>query len=225
MRRLKAQYSVGVLYGKSRGVPQNYTHAVVWYLKAAGHGYAEVQFKVSHLYSSGRSVSEDDSEAVNWYIKAANQGHVNAQCIIDALYENDRVAESLQEEEDKDRSDKETVDCQNYTHNSDSPRSRPPQVASNSAPVEEDFAKTSIRANPEDMHAQIALEDMYMDGQGVETDYQAAMECYHRVANKGDATGQRRVGYLYRQGLGVRVDYSMAMDWFFKSVEQGNADS
>ncbi len=44
----KAQYNLGVMYDKGRGVPQDYAKAVGWWRKAAEQGDAKAQYKIGH---------------------------------------------------------------------------------------------------------------------------------------------------------------------------------
>ncbi len=44
-----AQFNLGVMYYKGRGVPQDYAEAVKWYRKAAEQGNAGAQFNLGHV--------------------------------------------------------------------------------------------------------------------------------------------------------------------------------
>ena len=83
-----AQYNLGVMYGKGRGIPQNDAEAVKWYRKAAEQGYAIAQSNLGIRYDTGRGIPENDAEAVKWYRKAAEQGYANAQSNLGAMYYN-----------------------------------------------------------------------------------------------------------------------------------------
>ncbi len=74
----KAQYSLGVMYERGHGVPQEYARAVKWYRKAAEQGVARAQDNLGFMYRKGFGVPQDDAEAVKWYRKAAEQGHAKA---------------------------------------------------------------------------------------------------------------------------------------------------
>jgi TPR repeat protein len=74
------------MYGNGKGVPQDDTQAVVWYIKAAQQGNASAQFSLGVMYEQGRGVPQDDTKAVVWYIKAAQQGHVSAQYNLGLMY-------------------------------------------------------------------------------------------------------------------------------------------
>ncbi|KAK3815786.1 MAG: hypothetical protein JOS17DRAFT_820855 [Linnemannia elongata] len=102
--------------------------------------------------------------------------------------------------------------------------SRAPQSesATTNALKERDLVQLSIGASQGNTSAQVALGDVYSDGEGVPQDHQSAMDWYLMAANQGDPTGQRRVGFLYHGGLGVLQSYSTALEWFIKAADQGD---
>jgi len=82
-----AQYNLGVCYAEGKGVKQDYTEAVKWFVKAAGQGNAEAQFNIGFLYERGTGVNKDYTEAIKWYKKAAEQGISEAQFKLGMYYE------------------------------------------------------------------------------------------------------------------------------------------
>ena len=82
----KAQYNLGVMYDKGRGVPQDYKAAVEWFRKAAEQGIASAQFNLGNMYNNGRGVPQDYAKAVEWYRKAAEQGDADAQFNLGNMY-------------------------------------------------------------------------------------------------------------------------------------------
>ena len=71
---VKAQYNLGVMYDKGRGVPQDYTKAVHWYRRAADQRFALAQYNLGAMYTSGYGVPKDYALAYMWYSLAAAQG-------------------------------------------------------------------------------------------------------------------------------------------------------
>ncbi|KAF9128143.1 hypothetical protein BGX30_014443, partial [Mortierella sp. GBA39] len=100
------------------------------------------------------------------------------------------------------------------------PPLRAPQSTTTDVLIEKDLAQLSIGASLGDMSAQVALGNLYADGEGVLQDYQSAMDWYLKAANQGDLVGQRRMGFLYHRGLGVSRSYSTALEWFIKAADQ-----
>ncbi len=81
-----AQFNLGVMYEKGRGVKQDDFEAVKWFRKAAEQGMADAQFNLGFMYDKGRGVKQDDFEAVKWFRKAAEQGHAKAQALLGLEY-------------------------------------------------------------------------------------------------------------------------------------------
>jgi len=82
-----AQFNLGVMYDKGKGVPQDYAEAVKLYRLAAEQSYASAQFNLGVIYRNGRGVPQDYAEAVRWYRLAAEQGHADAQNNLALMYE------------------------------------------------------------------------------------------------------------------------------------------
>src|SRR5262245_47601679 len=83
-----AQLSLGVMYAKGQGVPQNYAEALKWFRLSAAQGNAAAQYNLGLVYDSGRGVPQDYAQALKWYGLAAAQGDAAAQFNLGALYHN-----------------------------------------------------------------------------------------------------------------------------------------
>ncbi len=81
-----AQYNLGVMYEKGRGVPQDYKIALKWFTLAAEQGFAFAQTNLGNAYANGRGVPQNDKTAVKWYTLAAEQGHADAQTNLGVMY-------------------------------------------------------------------------------------------------------------------------------------------
>ncbi len=68
-----AQFRLGVVYRKGRGVPQDYAEAMGWWRKAAEHGNATAQNNLGIMYYRGRGVPKDYVQAHMWNILAASR--------------------------------------------------------------------------------------------------------------------------------------------------------
>lgn len=88
MGRADAQNRLGEIYRLGRGIRQNDSEAVKWYLKAAEQGYDEAQFNLGFMYNFGYGVVQNYREAMKWYRKAAEKGNVIAQYNLGAMYYN-----------------------------------------------------------------------------------------------------------------------------------------
>ena len=66
--------------------------------------------------------------------------------------------------------------------------------------AEDAFQANLKKARQGDASAQYRLGVMYYNGQGVEQDYQKALEWYEKSANQGDSDAQLNVGIMYHEG-------------------------
>lgn len=82
-----AQYHVGMLYHKGRGVPQDDRQARKWYAKAAAQGQPKAQFSLGTLYFNGEGGSKDYQQALRWIRLAATQGEALAQTKLAIMYD------------------------------------------------------------------------------------------------------------------------------------------
>ena len=73
-----AQYRLGVMYERGRGVPQDYKTAVKWYRLAAEQGDALAQQSLGVMYGQGQGVAQDNIRAHMWSNIAASQGDKDA---------------------------------------------------------------------------------------------------------------------------------------------------
>lgn len=56
-------------------------------------------------------------------------------------------------------------------------------------------------------------------------DYEAAIPIYRSLAEKGDVSAQKRLGYFYEIGWGVKPNWLEAAKWYSKAAETGDADA
>ena len=69
-----AQFNLGVLYERGKGVPKSDKSAAEWYLKAARQEHPESQFSLAVMYENGQGMAKDLPEAAKWYQRAAELG-------------------------------------------------------------------------------------------------------------------------------------------------------
>jgi uncharacterized protein len=82
-----AQYHVGLLYHKGRGVPQDDAQARKWYANAAAQGQTKAQFSLGTLYFNGEGGPKDYQQALRWFRLLANQGEALAQTKLGIMYD------------------------------------------------------------------------------------------------------------------------------------------
>src|SRR5260370_1195571 len=81
-----AQTSLGAIYARGQGAPQDFVEAITWFRKAAEKGDASAQVSLGVCYANGQGVAQDYAEAVEWFRKAAEQGAAQAQYQLAARY-------------------------------------------------------------------------------------------------------------------------------------------
>lgn len=69
-----AQYNLGVVYAKGRGVPKDAKEAVKWYTKSAEQGHAKAQFNLVMMYKNGEGAPQDYPESVDDLLNYAKEG-------------------------------------------------------------------------------------------------------------------------------------------------------
>lgn len=83
----RAQFELGYMYERGKGVPQDYQESLSWFRKSAAQGNASAQFYLGQRYDFGNGVPQDYTEAASWYRKSAEQGGTQAQIHLGFLYE------------------------------------------------------------------------------------------------------------------------------------------
>ncbi len=69
----RAQASLGFMYDRGQGVPQNHAEAAKWFRKAAEQGEAIAQLSLGGMYFSGQGVPRDYVQAHMWIDLAASR--------------------------------------------------------------------------------------------------------------------------------------------------------
>ncbi|VAW97819.1 hypothetical protein MNBD_GAMMA20-822 [hydrothermal vent metagenome] len=84
----KAQYAIGEMYEKGRGVEKDPRRAFSWYSKATQQGNIKAEYKLGMAYLNGTGIRENYRKAHDWLSKSSNQGYARAQYFLGTLYEN-----------------------------------------------------------------------------------------------------------------------------------------
>ena len=84
----QAQYSLGIMYEKGKGVDLNLRKAKKWFQLAAQQGISKAQYKLGVIYRNGKGVEKNYSKAIKWWELAANKGNANAQINLGLIFEN-----------------------------------------------------------------------------------------------------------------------------------------
>ena len=215
-----AQYRLGVMYERGKGVTQDYAEAEKWYRRSADQGYAQAENNLGYLYEIGKGVPQDYAEAMKWYRKSADQGYGLAQANVGNMYLNGRgVANDDVEAVQWYRKGAEQGNAA-AQFNLGFMYERGRGVAKDEAEAVLWYRKG---AEQENTAAQFNLGFMYERGRGVAKDEAEAAGWYRRAAEQGFARAQTNLGVMYRDGRGVSRDQALALQWFRKAAGQGDA--
>jgi hypothetical protein len=93
----KAQFNLGLMYEKGRGVSQDYAQALTWYRRAAAQGNVLAQVNLGVTYEEGQGVPQDYQQAYFWYnLAAAHVSQIPEEFFPEKVVRNrDRVAAYL----------------------------------------------------------------------------------------------------------------------------------
>ena len=214
--------SVGYKFMNGNGVPQNYTEAFNYFLKAAENGDADSQERVGYLYYNGYGVTKNPAKAVEWWLKAAEQGDVDAQNSLGCRYFNgDGVQLDYAEAFKWFSMAAEQGDATGQTNVG--------FCYQEGYGVEQNYAEAlkwySMAAEQGNATAQTIIGDLYCDGNGVQQDYAEAFKWFSMAAEQGNDACQNNVGWCYQNGYGVEQNYAEAFKWYSMAAKQGNAGS
>jgi len=81
-----AQYEVGIMYLRGRGVTVDQGEAAGWLRKSAEQGYDKAQYKLGMLYYQGKGMRRNYDQAHAWLQKSAAQKHHPAQFQLGEMY-------------------------------------------------------------------------------------------------------------------------------------------
>lgn len=81
-----AQYQVGRMYERGKGVEQNIDEALAWYGKSAAQGLEDAQRALGIIYLDGKGVDKDYKKALHWLGKGAEQGGKYSQMLLSRMY-------------------------------------------------------------------------------------------------------------------------------------------
>lgn len=81
----RAQFVIGVLYEKGRGVIQDYKEAMIWFRRAAEQGDPQAMSRLGRMMKAGHGVEKNLLEAYVWLNLASARGDQSAEIDRDRL--------------------------------------------------------------------------------------------------------------------------------------------
>ena len=217
-----SQVSLGSIYARGDGVPQNYAEAVKWFRLAAEQGDAQAQHALGFIYFRGEGVPRNEAEAVKWFRLAAEQGNSDSQDMLGRIY---RDGEGVP---------KRASDAVEWFRRAASQGHTLAQVnlaamyfSGEGIPKDEREAAKWFRlaASQGEPFAQLRTGIIYQNGWGVAKNASEAARWYRLAAEQGESNAQLYLGAMYMRGEGVPEDYVQAYKWFNLAAAQGDADA
>ena len=87
----QAQYLLGRMHEKGRGVDRDFSAAARWYRMAAERNHHESQYRLAVAYAYGLGdLAQDDAQAIAWLRRSAEGGYKKAQKRLAQAYEEGR---------------------------------------------------------------------------------------------------------------------------------------
>ena len=75
----QAQYNLGLMYKRGRGVPQSDNTAIMWLKMSAESGHPGAQSAIGQIYYYGEGVTRNELIGARWFTLAAQQGNLRAR--------------------------------------------------------------------------------------------------------------------------------------------------
>ena len=83
----EAQYDVGEMLERGRGVNKDLAESFQWYLKSAGQGYTKAAYRTGLAYLKGIGVEKNVDSALPWLQMASDRGYERANYYLGVMYE------------------------------------------------------------------------------------------------------------------------------------------
>lgn len=225
-----SQLVVSKAYIYGEGVQQSNEKGFEWALKSANQGNLDGQFIVGALYDMGQGVRQDSAKAYEWYLDAVINGDRDAFSAIGAMHDEGRISQQDYDTAYKivygpgvslnfitgEISELDTSNVKNAYRKACDKGSR---AGCLSIMSELDyFKKLADEGNMENQHR---LGVMYLEGDGVDRNYEKAFTYLLKAAKQGNANAQAVVGWMYSEGEGVSLDEEESLFWSNKACSNG----
>lgn len=173
------------------------------------HDDVAAQVELGSMYAKGQGVAQDNSQAIFWYRKAAEKGDSEAQFNLGIMYD-----KGVGVRQDLTRA----IDWY------DKAAKQGHKVAlANVEIIQGQIASQKSLAEQGNAEAQIAVADMYANGNGLALDYKQAVELYQKAADQGAAAAQCKLGMMFEDGKGTPQDFAQSVAWYRRAIEQNFA--
>ncbi|MGN6291303.1 MAG: tetratricopeptide repeat protein [Chitinophagaceae bacterium] len=189
--------------GYSLDTTGKYVEAMQHYQKAAALGNLWAQNNIGVLYENGNGVKQSHTEALKWYSKAAGSGLALAQRNLGDLYESGNgVKQSYTEavkwyQKAAEQGDDEAQYRLGSIYTGRYAYAGSPGFTADFTEAVKWYQKAAEQENTDAMNA---LAGLYEFGNGVQQDYQKAVNLHKKAALQGHISSQIELGYIYAKG-------------------------
>lgn len=239
-----ASRNLGILHEKALGVPQDYNKAREFYLAAAMKGVPDANRLMGNLFENGLGVEKNYPKAIDWYKRAVDLGDSTAKINVLAVEKlmkpaaipaaTSTVAAVQNIPTTKANTNPNTVV---YTNTVIAGAQSSEQLYNSGydAYKLKDYAKAAelwqkaaavTKPTSAKYKAMNMLGQLYQNGEGVEKNYEKALEYFIGASANGLPVGNpdaaKSVGTLYENAWGVEEDFKEALSWYRKAQKMGN---
>ncbi|MHA1597739.1 MAG: SEL1-like repeat protein [Alphaproteobacteria bacterium] len=215
-----AQYWIGVMYNKGRGVEVDIPEAIRWYRMAAAQDYVDAIYNLSWIYGKGAGVPIDMAKVVKWTRKAADLGDAESLYSMGVFHvQGNGVPVDLKKAEYYFRK----ATDQNYAYAVDGLGGlydKNPRIFD-----EETVAWFRNRAESGNVGVQYLLAYLILEDKRFGAGPAESVEWFRRAALQGHAGAQGMLGIFYFQGRGIEKNIGEAVKWLTAAADAGDKHS
>ncbi len=222
---VEAQFNLGLMYGKGKGVKRDYSKAIQWWGLAAEQGNGKAQTNLGWMYEIGKGVPKDEKKAAHWYQIASSKGISKAKEKLNSLL--NKTNKHLQENTASSSDNLSQLNTKSITTEKDvfdAPRYTPDAFTENDSDRlhaakrsldKKEFATAHKLfldlADKGIAEAQINLGMMFEAGQGVLQDYDEAIRRYRLAADLGSTKAEEKLSLLSNKMAEAQINLGLGM--------------
>jgi len=227
----KAQYNLGVMYDKGRGVDKSLKKAMKWFQFAAEQGHAKAQYNLGLIYGKGRGVKKNYSKAFKWLSLAADQGNGKAQANLGWMYEMGKgVPKDFKKAEywyqlASGQGLAKAKEKLNFLLNQNKEKLYQATNDSKSLIRLKEKSLGEIKDSPKS-NSSIGVERKrasHENAQEIVTPLEADIKTQQNLIKKTEAQIHFGLGERFESGQGVPQNYTEAIRWYRLAADQGHA--
>jgi len=198
---ISSQLDLARSYLNKDNVQQNNKLAFQWFQKAAENSNPSAQFQLGRMYHKGIGTNQDNKQAIKWLKLAVNNFDNDAQLYLGQLYYDGEIIE------------------QNYA--------KAFSLIKKAAIGEggDQGYPFFVEDKSGNADAQFKLGQMYALGEGVDGNFEMAIQWLEKSASSGDSIKQYDLAEMFLLGRLIPKNLEKALYWRNQAAENGNRDS